>query len=255
MKANDVVWGSVVFWYISAIIISVAFPISLSDQAFPYVLSLPEFYLIVLLCIIICLGRDYVWKTFKREYRPEPYHVIQEIDVLGLDKDMAKWEPPIIEFERYTTSKEIYATFALDGEQTSDTGRERSSDQAKAHRGFAFSTPHVDDHYFNPLRDIILFPVELVRTIHLNVGGALSSGTGNRQERAFRDFLNEKDSAEQEVFEIQRYRKWTALEARPCSIESLHSCSSQPLLPSTRYEPACIALTFIQSRIESLLAD
>lgn len=37
------------------------------------------FYFVLLLIPIFCLGRDYVWKYYRRTYMPSSYHIVQEL--------------------------------------------------------------------------------------------------------------------------------------------------------------------------------
>ncbi|KAL7010116.1 aminophospholipid translocase [Cystobasidiomycetes sp. EMM_F5] len=42
------------------------------------------FYFTIILMPVLCLSRDFAWKSYKHFARPEPYHIIQEIQKLNL---------------------------------------------------------------------------------------------------------------------------------------------------------------------------
>ena len=50
-----------------------------------YVLIVPRlwtsgiFYFTMIMLPVLCLSRDFAWKSYKHFARPEPYHIIQEI--------------------------------------------------------------------------------------------------------------------------------------------------------------------------------
>lgn len=50
----------------------------------PRMLSSPVFYLALFLIPVTCLIRDLAWKGYKRLFRPESYHVVQEIQKFNL---------------------------------------------------------------------------------------------------------------------------------------------------------------------------
>lgn len=37
------------------------------------------FWFTILLLPVFCMSRDFAWKSYKRFARPEPYHIVQEI--------------------------------------------------------------------------------------------------------------------------------------------------------------------------------
>lgn len=201
---NVTVWGTIFFWYSSAIIISVALPVTISDHAFPYLLILPEFYIIVFLCLGLCLGRDFLWKSYKREFRPEYYHILQEVDVKNLDPGNAIWQAPSVELKKFKTDPALYTAMDhVDAEHDTTTETPSSPPTKSKHRGFAFSTPKIDSHFLNPIREIILFPVELVKSVHFK------NIFSKKPEQSFQDHLSSLPLAEQQVYEIQRYQLLT----------------------------------------------
>lgn len=50
----------------------------------PRLFTSPVFYLTIILLPVFCLTRDFTWKAYKRLYRPEPYHIVQEIQAFNL---------------------------------------------------------------------------------------------------------------------------------------------------------------------------
>lgn len=215
------------FWYLSGYIISVAFPTSVSDVAFPYLFTLPEFYLIAYVCLLLCLGRDILFKAYKREMRPEYYHVLQEFHLRSAKAeeadsnatDRAQWEPPELRYRRFETNlADVKPAFEqieqqqalLSGRRVSGANNAKGGDRQRAYTSFAFST-HVQDRFLNPLRDMVL-PVRGVA----NVISHRLRHTGNNQAtseedtpKSFEERVREVPVNQQEVFEIQRFQMFT----------------------------------------------
>lgn len=195
------VMGSIVFWYFSAILISISLPASMSDNAFPYVFTVAEFWIILVLTVLICLSRDFVWKALKREYWPEYYHVLQEIDTLGLDPDSAQWEPPFFELPAFTASaKSIASSQRPSAMSLASPGNVAAG---KKHHGFAFSAQ--EDKRSDKGRNAI-------RSLIVSTGLSTKMPNKKSKQTLFREgYLDLLDRSEQEVFEIQRYHvllKW-----------------------------------------------
>lgn len=194
------VMGSIVMWYVCAILISIGLPASMSDNAFPYVLTVAEFWIILALTVVICLSRDFVWKTLKREYWPELYHVLQELDTLGLDRDSAQqWEPPVFELPAFTASAK---SIVVASQRRSSKSRGNVA-AGKKHHGFAFSAQ--EDKRSEKGRNAI-------RSLIVSTGLSTKMLHKKSKQTLFREaYLDLLDRTEQEVFEIQRYHvllKW-----------------------------------------------
>ncbi|KAI9907238.1 hypothetical protein PsorP6_003666 [Peronosclerospora sorghi] len=108
---------------ISAYVIAVSFPSSVADTAFPYIFGLPEFYLAIFLALLLCFGRNFFCKAYKREMKPEYYHILEE-------------------------------AAALPNHRPSEA-------DLKVYTGFDFSTQVLEVSFFNPLREFAL-PVSQV---------------------------------------------------------------------------------------------
>ncbi|RHY48886.1 hypothetical protein DYB38_006255 [Aphanomyces astaci] len=106
-------WATVPFWIASGVVLSNSFTSDSSDHVFPYLLSLPEFWMLLFLCVVLALFRDFVYKVWKREWAPEYYHILQESDRYKLKGDI-EWDPPLhasnykpfhVDFSHYLTSE------------------------------------------------------------------------------------------------------------------------------------------------------
>ncbi|RHY93967.1 hypothetical protein DYB35_003943 [Aphanomyces astaci] len=106
-------WATVPFWIASGVVLSNSFTSDSSDHVFPYLLSLPEFWMLLFLCVVLALFRDFVFKVWKREWAPEYYHILQESDRYKLKGDI-EWDPPLhvsnykpfhVDFSHYLTSE------------------------------------------------------------------------------------------------------------------------------------------------------
>lgn len=213
------------FWYLSGYIISVGFPTSVSDVAFPYLFTLPEFYLIAYICLLLCLGRDILYKAYKREMRPEYYHVLQEFhiqstkacEVALTSSERVQWEPPELRYRRFETNlAEVKPAFdqieqqqaLLAGRRISGVKPSGAEDRHRAYTGFAFSTQVLEDRFLNPLRDMVL----PVRGVASALGTRFRHGHHNGQEDAgktFEDRVRELPVEQQEIYEIQRFQVFT----------------------------------------------
>ncbi|KAF1788353.1 P-type ATPase, N-terminal [Phytophthora cactorum] len=141
--------ASIIFWYISGYVIAASFPTSVADTAFPHIFVLPEFYLAIFLSLLLCLGRDFLWKAYKREMNPDQ------------NPEKARWTPPELRFERFQADlTEEKPRFDLPEQQALPNQRPSQADQ-KVYTGFAFSTQVLEDRFLNPLREMVL-PVSQV---------------------------------------------------------------------------------------------
>lgn len=85
---------SILLWFIVAYLsplmiiayfydIEGAFHFWLTDEA-------ANFWLFVVIVIVTCLVLDWAFKAFKRNFYPEPFHVVQSLNAAGYDK-----RPPV----------------------------------------------------------------------------------------------------------------------------------------------------------------
>ncbi|KAF1781160.1 P-type ATPase, N-terminal [Phytophthora cactorum] len=213
--------ASIIFWYISGYVIAASFPTSVADTAFPHIFVLPEFYLAIFLSLLLCLGRDFLWKAYKREMNPEYYHILQEFHRRGSQNpEKARWTPPELRYERFQADlTEEKPRFDLPEQQALPNQRPSQADQ-KVYTGFAFSTQVLEDRFLNPLREMVL-PVSQVA----NAIGRVLSPSGSpitrhnpdsptRREasdepKSFEEKILALPIEEQAVYEIQRYQVFT----------------------------------------------
>lgn len=213
--------GSILFWYISAYVIAASSPTSVADTAFPHIFALPEFYLALFLSLVLCLGRDFLWKAYKREMKPEYYHILQEFHRRGShNPEKAQWTPPELRYERFRADlTEEKPRFDLPEQQAAPRQRMLHDDR-KIYTGFAFSTQVLEDRFLNPLRELVL-PVSRVSTA---IGRVLSPGGSpttrhnpdsptrrdvHDEPKSFEDKILTLPIEEQAVYEIQRYQVFT----------------------------------------------
>lgn len=50
--------------------------------------SHPAFWSCVLLIPVLVLCRDFLWKFYLRQFSPHPYHIVQELKLIGKPKDI-----------------------------------------------------------------------------------------------------------------------------------------------------------------------
>ncbi|KAH9102639.1 hypothetical protein LEN26_012732 [Aphanomyces euteiches] len=186
-------WATLPFWFGSGIVLSDHFTSDSGDHSFPYQYTLPEFWMLLLLCIVLSLFRDFVFKVWKREWRPEYYHILQETEKYHLSTD-TDWDPPRhrhnykpfrVDFSHYLTS-ELHALPDAPWIEL----------QQPKHRGFAFSIQPSENRHFNPVRSIVLAPIKRA------VVRVLSPRSASQEEAAFWA----KRKAEGHVYEYQRYQ-------------------------------------------------
>ncbi|KAJ0409554.1 hypothetical protein ATCC90586_010065 [Pythium insidiosum] len=205
---------SFVFWFFSGYVISVALPTLVSDVAFPYLYTLPEFYLVMYLSLVLCLGRDFLFKAFKREVFPEYYHVLQEHHKRKTDPAQTAWTPPTL---RYTL---FHADLSAPKPQFEPadapaTGASLPLERDRAYTGFAFSTQVMEDRFLNPLRDLVLPVTNVVGTLGRRLarsprGGAVAGTDGDTDggasPQSFEDKIKALPMEQQEVYELQRFQ-------------------------------------------------
>eukprot|EP01097_Dermamoeba_algensis_P009645 TRINITY_DN6883_c0_g1_i1.p1 TRINITY_DN6883_c0_g1~~TRINITY_DN6883_c0_g1_i1.p1 ORF type:complete len:1134 (-),score=257.84 TRINITY_DN6883_c0_g1_i1:56-3256(-) len=76
------VWGSLILYIIFFLIYnnaSVAMKIS-PDEAglMQRLFGIPAWYLSIVICVVLCLLPDYIWKIINRYFWPDPHHIVQE---------------------------------------------------------------------------------------------------------------------------------------------------------------------------------
>lgn len=54
------------------------------DNIVPRLWTSSVFWFTIFVLPVFCLSRDFAWKSYKRFARPEPYHIVQEIQKLNL---------------------------------------------------------------------------------------------------------------------------------------------------------------------------
>ena len=79
-----VYWGELVIWVLWMLIYGLFFQIphlglgsELGYVAY-HILNTPKFYFTCILVVIVALFRDFMWKSAKRTFFPQPYHIVQE---------------------------------------------------------------------------------------------------------------------------------------------------------------------------------
>lgn len=76
-------WGSIIVYAIWLMVYGVFFDgTSMGADLYRSVFMLyraPEYYLVIVFVVVLCLWRDVTWKFFQRTDLPESYHIVQEI--------------------------------------------------------------------------------------------------------------------------------------------------------------------------------
>jgi hypothetical protein len=208
---------------------SVHFPVLVSDIAFPYIFQLTEFYLIFFLSILLCLGRDFIYKAYKREFQPEYYHILQEFYHQKQFRDQIQeidikldWTPPELKYKLFEADLNMEKPLFSSTTNTTTTSTERASivvttrpRSSEAYTGFAYSTPSLEDRFFNPLRELVLPVRAVVDIISEKLNGVLQhkgeeentiGGGRTRGIKTFEQKIKELPIEQQEVYEIQRFQ-------------------------------------------------
>lgn len=197
---------SFLFWYFAAFVIAVWLPTFTSDVAFPYIYGLPEFYLIIFLSMLLCLGRDFLYKAYKREMRPEYYHILQELNRCKLDPEKAQWEPPELRYKQFQADlTEDRPQFEL-AEASQPAPGSPPFERQRAYTGFAFSTQVLEDRFINPLREMVMPMHKMANVIGHKIGGIKHKDADGEPVKSFEERIKELPMEEQFVYEIQRYQ-------------------------------------------------
>ena len=66
-------------------------------------LSHPVYWASIFLVSVFVLSRDFIWKFYRRQFRPHPYHIVQELKLSKRQKDTGKegQEPTNVVFEGF----------------------------------------------------------------------------------------------------------------------------------------------------------
>ena len=101
-------------WYISIPILEIVSPGFLSTGSAQELFKIPSFWGLLLLITILAITRDFVWRFYRRQFRPYSYHIVQEL-----------------KFKKSSTTKSTHEEHNLVFE-----GENRKSSKS---RGFSFS--------------------------------------------------------------------------------------------------------------------
>ncbi|TMW63660.1 hypothetical protein Poli38472_002601 [Pythium oligandrum] len=198
---------SFIFWFFSAFVISAYLPTLVGDVAFPYTYRLPEFYLVIYLSILLCLGRDFLYKAYKREMYPEYYHILQEHHKCMTPEEDARWSPPNLRYHLFEADlslpKPEFELLEQLASQASPATRGTKTDRQKAYTGFAFSTQILEDRFINPLRELVLPVTQVVDAIGRKFA---TRSPREGDEPSFEDKIKALPMEEQAVYEIQRFQ-------------------------------------------------
>ncbi|KAF1332354.1 Phospholipid-transporting atpase, partial [Globisporangium splendens] len=194
------------FWFFAAFVISVYLPTFAADVAFPYIYGLPEFYLIIYLSMLLCLGRDFLFKAYKREMKPEYYHILQELNLRKLNPEKAQWEPPELRYRPFQADlTEEKPQFELVPE-ASQSASPQMFDCQRAYTGFAFSTQVLEDRFINPLREMVMPVNRMANAIGNKLGGIIHKDADDEPAKSFEERIKELPMEDQVVYEIQRFQ-------------------------------------------------
>ncbi|OQR81958.1 phospholipid-transporting ATPase [Thraustotheca clavata] len=203
-------WATLPFWIFSGYIVSNYLSSSITDHIFPYICTLPEFYLVVFLAIVIALARDFIYKCYKREWYPEYYHVLQEAEKLDVG-DKIVWNGPVLpkNYKPFQVDFRCYLTSELKPlpDPTLAIHIVKSPKHPTTHqnyRGFAFSQSSCDDRHRNVLRSIILKPIRTLHNVEHALVRALSPRAAMASELQFWKAVEVMELPH--FYEVQRYQ-------------------------------------------------
>ncbi|OQR96360.1 phospholipid-transporting ATPase [Achlya hypogyna] len=237
-------WATLPFWIFSGYIVSNYMGSAITDHIFPYICTLPEFYLVVFLCVVLSLARDLIYKSYKREWYPEYYHVLQEADKLELGTKVA-WTGPVIpkHYKPFQVDFRCYLTSELkplpDPTLTIHVvSSPRSQTPAPVYRGFAFSQAAHEDRHRNALRSMILAPVRTLHHVEHALARALSPRAVMAAEVAFWHGVDAMDVPH--FYQVQRYQVFLGWSAPFSLADPLQFCN-RDLTLGAAHRPAAFA--------------
>ena len=80
-------------WYFFILLGPKLLPGILPNASAKELFSEPTFWALVLLVpVLVCL-RDFLWKFYRRQFRPHPYHIVQELKIKKAGLDDRKQKP------------------------------------------------------------------------------------------------------------------------------------------------------------------
>jgi len=128
-------FGGILMWIATGSLVSSVFIFEPSYYGvFLLTLSLPAFWLAVLLAPVMTLGRDVVWKFLKRNMFPEVYHIVSEINKISNHQVQVEKEKKLKEYLS-GESEEPYGF----GEIIPDDQNAQSRALKRTNSGFAYS--------------------------------------------------------------------------------------------------------------------
>eukprot|EP00026_Physarum_polycephalum_P000972 Phypoly_transcript_00973.p1 GENE.Phypoly_transcript_00973~~Phypoly_transcript_00973.p1 ORF type:complete len:1149 (+),score=209.12 Phypoly_transcript_00973:246-3692(+) len=81
-----VVWGSIIVYAMWLMVYGVFYDgTSMGADLYRTVFQLyraPEYYLVIVFVVVLCLWRDVTWKFFARTHLPQSYHIVQELQAM-----------------------------------------------------------------------------------------------------------------------------------------------------------------------------
>jgi len=91
------------------------------------------FYFMLILVPIVCLTRDFVWKYYRRTYRPAPYHIAQELQKYNIPDYRPRQEQFQKAIKKVRAVQRMRRNRGFAFSQTENAGRQ---DQAKLIRAY-----------------------------------------------------------------------------------------------------------------------
>ncbi|KDO21063.1 hypothetical protein SPRG_13856 [Saprolegnia parasitica CBS 223.65] len=223
-------WATLPFWVVSGYVISNFMSSAITDHIFPYICTLPESYMIVFLCVVMALFRDLIYKSYKREWRPEYYHVLQEAEKLDLGEKIA-WTGPVIpkHYKPFMVDFRSYLTSELKPlrDPTLAIHIVKSPRGAvlrpPAYCGFAFSQATLEDRHGGALRSLILAPVRTLHHVEHALARALSPRAALAAEVQFWRGVDSMDVPH--YYQVQRYQVFLGWSAPFTLADPLQFCN------------------------------
>lgn len=142
--------GIYVFQYIVDFINWREAEVDYDTRSFPLLFQEPNFYLIQVLLVVIVLWKDFLWLGYKRAFRPEFVHLVQEVakfpSLTSVDS-ITEWKVP-----KTTYADLDYLDTLVDYKFSSTSPSTLREERSQSYRGFAFDQPStILDLIKNPL--------------------------------------------------------------------------------------------------------
>lgn len=93
MALAGTVVASAAAWYLFILVGPTFLPGFFPNASTRELFDEPSFWALLLIVpVLVCL-RDFLWKFYRRQFRPHPYHIVQELKIKKPDQEKGKEKP------------------------------------------------------------------------------------------------------------------------------------------------------------------